>query len=1030
MGGGTLGQRTGLDYCSRAVARLKLPSQNAPPPPPHLHHRSQVARSTPTSGGPPREKAAAKARSAARRQRQQQQRAFQSLHALPLERRYLARDNETPAMIATKLGIKVHTLLRLNVPIYAELKPTSKLHAWTVLALPAGVKSELAVHAEIVEYLKRNHRPQGYSFAELRSVLPGLASHHPQPIFSKHSPVLRTRYSGAHMRYRYAFAYEGVQPSVAEAVLAIIDRVECLPGDVQHEWQHISTIFKRSAARPAAAPVAKCLQIAAADRAKSFVQFVEYLKRNHRPQGYSFAELRSVIPSLVSQHTGSFSLVRSICTGTSPVLWTRYRGTVRYRYAFAYEGVEPGVAEAVLTIIDRVECLPDEQYEWRRFHSDGRRRPRPDVALPASNDPVVDGTLASHEDEQRYSISLRGCPPPVLDARQESKWVTKLMAATGSRGGPKISQVVNKIQSDMVTQTMKHISKQKRLRQLCRTGELNGRRVAVYWQADETWYKGVVLRCDTGRLFGNGTAVEVQYDDDDVHVERLSRVQIKLLARRRAVVATRQHGRSINLSAREVHTGIRVGQQYQAVLPALQCPGSVSIAGHLIEKQRAGTIASLCDSKSEDSIAGWQGTEMEWRFTEAMESQGKDFSNVSKEMNRLACAPVLGSVLGSVKVVTVGHVAAFYYGCWKSSPNGKDWKRRQQRLVARGPSERVSFTWKVPNRDDQGRLLSSAATFETVTETETTTSDSSEDESETTTSDSSEEPAAAALLDRAQSAAQVVEYLRHNHRPQGYSFAELRSTMPGLNPYHTQYLDPDKAGLILRTTSRCNGYHNGTFRYRYAFAYTGVQPDVAAAILAIVDRVECLPGDAQCKWYGGLMASPDDESSEEESGEESSTEESSGEEQEPGTYVIEGLRSVRRCRRNKRQLEFLVKWEGYSERESTWEPESEMLRAAPLLVRRLAQRAQGPDSDCDGPTKAILASRGWACLGGPDGQDEQQQEEEEEEEKEEEEDDDDEETSTSHLSEEPAAAAQLDRAQSAAQVVEYLRHNHRPQGYS
>ena len=56
-------------------------------------------------------------------------------------------------------------------------------------------------------------------------------------------------------------------------------------------------------------------------------------------------------------------------------------------------------------------------------------------------------------------------------------------------------------------------------------------------------------------------------------------------------------------------------------------------------------------------------------------------------------------------------------------------------------------------------------------------------------------------------------------------------------------------------------------------------------------------------------------------------EETSAEEQEPGTYVIEGLRSVRRCRRNKRQLEFLVKWEGYSERESTWEPEREMLRA-------------------------------------------------------------------------------------------------------
>jgi hypothetical protein len=128
----------------------------------------------------------------------------------------------------------------------------------------------------------------------------------------------------------------------------------------------------------------------------------------------------------------------------------------------------------------------------------------------------------------------------------------------------------------------------------------------------------------------------------------------------------------------------------------------------------------------------------------------------------------------------------------------------------------------------------------------------------------------------------------------------------------------------------------------------------------------------------------DEKGREEPSEQRGSDDESCAEEQEPGTYGIEGLRSVRRCRRNKRQLEFLVKWEGYSERESTWEPESEMLRAAPLLVRRLAQRAQGPDSDCDGPTKAVLASRGWAYLGGPGEQDEQQQQQQQQEEEQEE----------------------------------------------
>eukprot|EP01047_Picozoa_sp_COSAG01_P051362 COSAG01_NODE_5294_length_4352_cov_12.531860_2_plen_946_part_00 len=124
--------------------------------------------------------------------------------------------------------------------------------------------------------------------------------------------------------------------------------------------------------------------------------------------------------------------------------------------------------------------------------------------------------------------------------------------------------------------------------------------------------------------------------------------------------------------------------------------------------------------------------------------------------------------------------------------------------------------------------------------------------------------------------------------------------------------------------------------------------------------------------YGDLAAASAMASEEEEEEEE--------QEEEP-EYVIECLRSLRRSRCNHDQLEFLVKWEGYSERESTWEPESEMLRAVPLLVRQLARWAMGPDSDCDDPTKASLAARGWASSGlGGQAHDESQEIEGDEEE--------------------------------------------------
>eukprot|EP01047_Picozoa_sp_COSAG01_P101341 COSAG01_NODE_31090_length_604_cov_0.699010_1_plen_143_part_00 len=59
------------------------------------------------------------------------------------------------------------------------------------------------------------------------------------------TPVLRAQVGiTSQFRYRYAFAYEGVEPGVAEIVLAIIDRVECLPGDELHEWRQFSQFSK------------------------------------------------------------------------------------------------------------------------------------------------------------------------------------------------------------------------------------------------------------------------------------------------------------------------------------------------------------------------------------------------------------------------------------------------------------------------------------------------------------------------------------------------------------------------------------------------------------------------------------------------------------------------------------------------------------------------------------------------------------------------------------------------------------------
>ena len=81
-----------------------------------------------------------------------------------------------------------------------------------------------------------------------------------------------------------------------------------------------------------------------------------------------------------------------------------------------------------------------------------------------------------------------------------------------------------------------------------------------------------------------------------------------------------------------------------------------------------------------------------------------------------------------------------------------------------------------------------------------------------------------------------------------------------------------------------------------------------------------------------------------------------------GLYVIEGLRSARRSRRNKDALEFLVKWKDYPESVNTWEPEREILRTVPLLASQMAQRAQGHGGNFDGPTRAIFAARGWASL--------------------------------------------------------------------
>jgi hypothetical protein len=125
---------------------------------------------------------------------------------------------------------------------------------------------------------------------------------------------------------------------------------------------------------------------------------------------------------------------------------------------------------------------------------------------------------------------------------------------------------------------------------------------------------------------------------------------------------------------------IRVGQEYQAVLPSLRSATSVSIAEHLDERQNAGTDASLCErtEAEEGLVAGWQGSGLERRFVEAVEAHGKNFEDVSRMMNRATCAPALGEVLGSAQVVTVAHVTAFYYRVWRHGPGREAWNQRSR----------------------------------------------------------------------------------------------------------------------------------------------------------------------------------------------------------------------------------------------------------------------------------------------------------------------------------------------------------------
>jgi hypothetical protein len=170
--------------------------------------------------------------------------------------------------------------------------------------------------------------------------------------------------------------------------------------------------------------------------------------------------------------------------------------------------------------------------------------------------------------------------------------------------------------------------------------------------------------------------------------------------------------------------GSRVGIQYQAFLPLLLSPTSVSIAEHLDENQRAGST-ELLRATAEDSVAEWRGSTMEERFVQAVEAHGKDFARVSKMMNAAACVPTCGSALESLKTVTVEQVAAFYYGYWRSSLAQKLWKRRRYRKKAVSQTSHVdiSFDWQPPCRDSDGRLTLSTASFHTITSAEASRGD-------------------------------------------------------------------------------------------------------------------------------------------------------------------------------------------------------------------------------------------------------------------------------------------------------------------
>ena len=61
------------------------------------------------------------------------------------------------------------------------------------------------------------------------------------------------------------------------------------------------------------------------------------------------------------------------------------------------------------------------------------------------------------------------------------------------------------------------------LRQECRSKQLEGRRVEVWWDGEQEWFAGTVLRCDpAGQIFGRGIAIEVEYDDDETLIEELN----------------------------------------------------------------------------------------------------------------------------------------------------------------------------------------------------------------------------------------------------------------------------------------------------------------------------------------------------------------------------------------------------------------------------------------------------------------------------------------------------------------------------